>query len=371
MAAALLLYTFAGYPALLLFVARWRNRAHTRAPIQPEVSIIIAAHNEESLISAKIVNCLELDYPQERREIIVASDASTDATVARARAFEAQGVRVIDLVERGGKQNAQLQGIQVARGEILVFTDAGTQLPPGALREIVSNFADPSIGCVSSEDRLIQESRGWIGERSYLRLEMWMRRMESLAGSIVTASGSFFAARRRVCETWPVDQTSDFFVPLNTVALGMRAVVDPASVGRYSAARTESAELRRKVRTVVIGLYVFFSHRSLLNPFRHGLTTWQLISHKLCRWLTPFAALALLLSSLALWNTGVFYRLCAVLLVAAVAAGILGLAAGRLTEWKPLRLAGYLLLGNAATVMAWSYYILGEKFVTWQPTRRG
>jgi len=97
---------------------------------------------------------------------------------------------------------------------------------------------------------------------------------------------------------------------------------------------------------------------------------WQLASHKLCRWLTPFAVLALLVSSVALWHGGFFYRLSAVLLVAGLATGILGLAAGRLTKWKPLRLAGYLLLGNAATVMAWSYFITGERFVTWQPTRR-
>ncbi|HVB99762.1 MAG TPA: glycosyltransferase family 2 protein [Candidatus Dormibacteraeota bacterium] len=370
LAAALLLYTFAGYPVLLLLLARWRKRVHMRAPIEPLVSIIIAAHNEESLIGKKMENCLELDYPKDRREIIVASDGSTDSTVRVAGSFADQGVRVIDLAERGGKQNAQLQAIKAARSEILVFTDPGTQLPRNALREMVSNFADPAVGCVSSEDQLIQESRGWIGERSYVRLEMWMRRQESLLGSLVTASGSFFAARRSVCETWPVDQTSDFFVPLNAIALGMRAVVDPASVGRYAASRTETAELRRKVRTVVIGLYVFFSHGSLLNPLRHALTAWQLVSHKLCRWLTPFAALALLVSSLSLWHAAVFYRLCAVLLIAAIAAGILGLAAGRLTQWKPLRLAGYLLLGNAATVMAWSYYIMGERFVTWQPTRR-
>ena len=370
LSAILLLYTFLGYPSMLLLLAQWRNRMHKRAAIQPTVSVIIAAHNEESLIGGKILNCLGLDYPKNRYEIIVASDGSDDSTVQIARSFEGQGVRVIDLAERSGKQYAQVRARDASSGEILVFTDPGTQLPPNAIGEIVSNFADPTVGCVSSEDQLLHEKKGRIGERVYVQLEMWMRRLESRTGTVVTASGSLFAARRSVCKDWHVDQTSDFFVPLNAIALGMRAVVDPASVGCYSAARTEQAELRRKVRTVVIGLHVFFSHRSLLNPLRHGLVAWQLVSHKLCRWLTPFAILALLASSLSLWQASAFYRLCAVLLVLGLASGILGLAAGRLTQWKPLRLAGYFLLGNAATVMAWSYFIMGERFVIWQPTRR-
>lgn len=370
LAAGLLLNTFLGYPALLLFLARRRNRLHKRAPIQPSVSIIIAAHNEESLIGRKIQNCLELNYPEELREIIVASDGSDDSTVQVARSFGERGVRVIDLRERRGKQYAQMMARDACSGEILVFTDPGTQLAPNALREIVSNFADPWVGCVSSEDKLTRETTGRIGERLYVDMEMWLRRLESRVGTLITVSGSFFAARRKVCETWDVDQTSDFFVPLNAIALGMRAVVDPASVGLYSSARTEKAELQRKARTVVIGLHVFFSHRALLNPFRHGFVAWQLFSHKLCRWLTPFAVLALLITSVSLWQAGLLYRLSAMGLVAGLATGIFGLAASRLTRWKPLRVAGYVLLGNAATVMAWSYFIKGERFVTWQPTRR-
>jgi glycosyltransferase involved in cell wall biosynthesis len=369
-AAALLVYTFAAYPVLVWLVSLRRTDSRRRKPIEPFVSIIVTAHDEEAQIGRKIQNCLALRYPKDKREIIVASDGSSDRTAAIAGAFQPRGVRLVELPERRGKQFAQKMARDAAKGEILVFTDAGVELGPEALKEIVSNFADPAVGCVSSEDRVMQEKRGWMGERAYVQFEMWLRRMESRAGSLVTASGSFFAARRGVCEEWHVDQTSDFFVPLHAIAMGMRAVVDPASIGIYSTPHSPGAELQRKVRTIVNGLHVFFSHARLLNPFRHGLVAWQLASHKLCRWLTPFAVLALLVSSVALWHGGFFYRLSAVLLVAGLATGILGLAAGRLTKWKPLRLAGYLLLGNAATVMAWSYFITGERFVTWQPTRR-
>lgn len=370
-AAALLIYTFAAYPVLVWLVALGRMDWRRRESISPFVSIIITAHNEESLIARKVQNCLELQYPKDRYEIIVASDGSSDRTAAIVDAFQEQGVRLIDLPERRGKQHAQMKARDAAKGEILVFTDAGVELPSDALREMASNFADPAVGCVSSEDRIAQQKGGWVGERAYVEFEMWLRRMESRAGSLVTASGSFFAVRRKVCEHWHADQTSDFFLPLHTISMGMRAVVDPASIGIYAPTNSEKTELYRKVRTIVNGLHVFFSHWRLLNPFRFGLVAWQLVSHKLCRWLTPFAMLALLVSSLALWHAGAFYRLCASLLVAGLATGILGLAAGRLTQWKPLRLAGYLMLGNAATVMAWSYFITGERFVTWQPTRRG
>ena len=194
--------------------------------------------------------------------------------------------------------------------------------------------------------------------------------MESRIGSLVTASGSFFAARRGVCENWHTGQTSDFFVVLNTLNNGMRAVVDPESIGRYGLAHSDSGELQRKVRTIVNGLEVFFTHLDLLNPFRFGLFSWQLISHKLFRWLTPCAILVLFLSNLFLWTTGDFYRIFLVLQTGLYGAGLLALAAKGPAGWKPIKLAGYFLLGNAATLMAWFYFLSGQKFVSWRPTRR-
>jgi glycosyltransferase involved in cell wall biosynthesis len=368
-AALFLIYTFAGYPALLWVVSFFRNHHHERASIEPMVSIIIAAHNEASGISQKILNCLELTYPSDKYEILVASDGSTDGTVDIVRSFAHRGVKLIDIPARHGKQHAQLQARNVARGEILIFTDAGVELDSDALQKIVSNFADPSVGCVSSEDQVVKHPSGR-GEQSYVNFEMWIRRMESRIGSLVTASGSFFAARRGVCEIWHTDQTSDFFVVLNTVNNGMRAVIDPESIGRYGLSHSDSGELQRKVRTIVNGLEVFFTHLDLLNPFRYGLFSWQLISHKLFRWLTPWAILVLFMSNLFLWTAGDFYRICLVLQAGLYGTGFLALAAKSLAGWKPIKLAGYFLLGNAATLMAWFYFLSGEKFVSWQPTQR-
>ena len=370
LSAIFLAYSFAGYYLVLWLVSRFYDRPHQRAEIHPVVSIIIAAHNEASTISNKMLNCLELAYPSDRYEILVASDGSDDGTPDIVRSFAHRGVKLIEISERKGKQYAQMLARDESTGEILVFTDVGVQFEPDSLQKIISNFSDGSVGCVSSEDEIVRK-KGWMGEQLYVGFEMQMRRLESRIGSLVTASGSFFAARRSVCNTWHIDQTSDFFVVLNTVSLGMRAVVDPESVGRYGLVHSERAELQRKFRTIVNGLAVFFGHIELLNPMRYGFFSWQLISHKLFRWLTPFAILLLFVSNLFLWTKGSFYELSLVSQAAMYAAGLLALATNRSSVWKPIKLAGYFLLGNAATVMAWFYFLSGEKFVSWQPSQRG
>ena len=370
LAAIFLAYAFGGYYLVLWVVSLYYKRPHQRGAIQPAVSIIIAAHNEASTISSKILNCLELNYPPEKYEILVASDGSDDGTPDIVRSFAHRGVRLIEIPDRSGKQYAQMLARDAATGEILVFTDAGVEFERESLQKMISNFADTSVGCVSSEDEIVRK-KGWMGEQLYVQFEMRMRRLESRIGSLVTASGSFFAARRRVCDTWHIDQTSDFFVVLNTVSMGMRAVVDPESVGRYGLVHSERAELQRKIRTIVNGLAVFFAHKELLNPLRYGFFSWQLISHKLFRWLTPFAMLLLFVSNLFLWTKGLFYQAALVSQAAMYAAGLLALSIDRSSVWKPIKLAGYFLLGNAATVMAWFYFLSGEKFVSWQPSQRG
>jgi glycosyltransferase involved in cell wall biosynthesis len=368
--AAFLGYTFVGYPVLVAFVALLRGRREQRAPILPFVTIIIPAHNEGSTIARKIENTLALDYPPDKREIIVASDGSTDDTAAIARSYSARGVRVIELPERKGKHCAQMFAVEASRGEILVFTDSSVELDSHALKRMISNFADPTVGCVSSEDEVRVGRKRWAGEQAYVSMEMALRRLEARAGSLVGVSGSFFAARREICADWHPNLSSDFFLPLHAVQQGMRAIVDPECRGRYGVVRTEKAELIRKVRTIVHGLDVLFRHAALLNPFRSGFFAIQLMSHKLFRWLVPFAAAAMLVASFPLRSDHEFYLLALALQLGLYSAGLFSLLAGPLASLKPLRLAGFFLLGNAATVIAWMYFLSGEKFVTWQPSRR-
>ena len=367
---AFLAYTFLGYPLLLWLLSLLRRRAHRRQEIFPSVSLIIAVHNEAAGIARKLQNSRELDYPPDKLEILVASDGSQDATAEIVRSFVGSGIRLVELPERRGKHHAQMVARDHSCGDILVFSDCSIHLQPDALRKIVSNFADPAVGCVSSEDRVVTAKDALQGEGSYINFEMWLRRLESCVGSLVGASGSFFAARRELCAEWHPDQSSDFFIPLHTAKKGLRTVVDPESVGEYGLTRSEKAEFQRKVRTIVHGLEVLFHHLALLNPFRYGLFSWQLASHKLARWMAPFAALLLLVASFSLWNAGPFFQVAALAQAGLYFTGLTALAVKRVAALKPFRFASFFLLGNAATLTAWLQFGLGERYVSWEPTHR-
>ncbi len=367
---AFLGYTFLGYPLLVWLLSLGRGRGHGRARIFPSVSIIVAVHNGAATLADKIENCLALEYPHGGLEILIASDGSTDSTAEITKAYLARGVKLVELPDRRGKHHAQMLALDAAKGEILVFTDVSIHLDPDALAKIVSNFADPSVGCVSSEDRLIATNHGTLGEKSYVQLETRLRRLESRVRSLVGVSGSFFAARRDVCGKWHPNQSSDFFVALHSVALGKRAVVDPESLGYYALTSTARGELYRKVRTIVHGLDVFFTHTEFVNPFRYGFFACQFLSRKLFRWLAPFAFLGAAISAPFLWQRGPFYQVFVILELLLLTSGLVALGLKDQASFKPLKLVTFFILGNVATLIAWLKFCTGEKYVQWQPTRR-
>lgn len=364
-----LLYTFLGYPLLLWLLSIVRSQTHLRASIWPRVSLIIPAHNEASRLAEKIRNSLALSYPTECREIIVVSDGSIDATSEVVRSFADQGVKLAEVRERRGKHYAQMIARDCSTGDILVFTDVSVILEPSALERIVSNFADPSVGCVSSEDQVLKT--GVKGEGRYVKFEMWMRRLESRVGSLVSASGSFFAARRELCEVWHPEQSSDFFIPLHAAVRKLRTVVDPDCRGHYGLAQEEKVEFARKVRTIVHGLVAVSTHLHLLNPARHPLFAWQLTSHKICRWLSPAACMLLLSANLFLGKAGLFYALTLFLQLVLYVTGLAALGIAPLRRFRAFEITSFFLMVNAATLVAWVKFLGGERFVIWQPTRRG
>ena len=238
-------YAYLGYPALLLALVRLRPAPPVaKAPITPSVSFIISAHNEERRICAKIENTLRCDYPSESFEILVASDGSSDRTDALVSEYASYGVRLVRTGTRQGKEAAQKLAVEAARGEIVVFSDAGTELAPDGVRKIVMSFADPTVGCVSSVDALIDADGNLSGEGAYVRYEMLLRRLESALGSVVGLSGSFFAVRRSACREWAIDVQSDFNTLLNCVRMGLRGVSDEESVGYYRGRREGDSGVR-------------------------------------------------------------------------------------------------------------------------------
>jgi len=368
---ALIAYAYVGYPLVLAVVSLARTRQVKKADVDPSVSFIVAAYNEEERIAEKLENTLNLIYPREKLEFLVASDCSSDKTDQIVESYRNRGVRLVRSPVRKGKEAAQKLAVDVSRGEILVFSDVATILPSDAVTNIVKNFGDPTVGCVSSVDRLIdQEGRG-SGEGAYVRYEMFVRSLESRVNSLVGLSGSFFAARSGVCKgVWSDDLQSDFNTVLNSVRMGLRGVADPASIGYYKNIADERKEYDRKVRTVLRGISVFMRSLAIINPFQHIVFSWQMLSHKLCRWLVPFAMMIAFASNALLAPYSHWYAvwfLIQLLFYVTALGGIL---------WKPVsrvpivRLPSFFLLVNASIFQAWLRYWAGERRVLWEPSRR-
>jgi cellulose synthase/poly-beta-1,6-N-acetylglucosamine synthase-like glycosyltransferase len=362
---AFVLYAYLGYPLALLLLSRIRNHPVRKGSDVPFVSVIVAARNEEQRIRGKIENTLAQDYRSESLEVIVASDCSTDRTEAIVSEYSGR-VRLVRSPERRGKEAAQHLAVLAARGDILVFTDTATALAPHGISRIVTNFADPSVGCVSSIDRYIDHDGSSSGEGAYVRYEMYLRSLETCVRSLVALSGSFFAARRTVCQRWVTDRQSDFNTLLNAVDAGYRGVLDRESVGYYRNIADSSKEFQRKVRTVVRGMAVLAPNLRFLNPWRFGLFAWELASHKVCRWLVPFAMIGALLSNLVLVPFSPLYQVT----FALQASFYLAATAGIWTGWRVLRLPAFLTVANCAVLMAWLRFARGDRLVTWNPSER-
>jgi hypothetical protein len=218
---------------------------------------------------------------------------------------------------------------------------------------------------------LIDADGNLSGEGVYVRYEMLLRRLESALGSVVGLSGSFFAVRRSACREWAVDVQSDFNTLLNCVRMGLRGVSDEESLGYYRGVTRDAREFERKVRTVLRGITTLMRRAMLLDPLRYGLFAWQLVSHKLCRWLVPFAMLVALGANLLLLRSDAsVYRATLGLQLAFYVAAVAGLSSAGLASRRVFKLAGFLLLVNASILTAWYRYWRGERVLMWAPSER-
>jgi glycosyltransferase involved in cell wall biosynthesis len=366
---AFIVYAYAGYPALLAILSRFRNRPVHRADIQPRVSLIITAYNEASRIENKLRNCTELIYPRDKLEIIVASDSSTDATDQIVQSYSEDGVMLVRAPERRGKEYAQQCALRNASGEIYVFSDVATILDPPSIQNIVKNFADPTVGCVSSVDRVLGHG-GSSGEGAYVKYEMLLRSLEGRVNSLVGLSGSFFACRKDVAFPWAANLQSDFNTLLNSIRKGLRGVSDPTCIGYYKNIRVEEQEFGRKVRTIVRGIAVLMANLDLLNPFRYGPFSWQLFSHKLCRWLVPLFLLTAIISSAFLSSQQPLYAFILAAQVSFYGAAGSCFVNKRLLSRQLIKVPFYFTIANLAIVVAWCEYLAGKRYAMWQPSHR-
>ncbi len=363
-------YSYFLYPLLLLpFQGRNRLQPDLPAGEPPMMTFIITAYNEEAGIADKIEDTLKARYPRERLEILVASDGSTDRTNAIVEGYADRGVELVDVPDRKGKENAQWHAIRRARGELLVFSDVSTRIEESALERIAEDFRISRVGAVSSEDRFITEDGKIAGEGAYVKYEMWLRKLESSAYSLVGLSGSFFACRAEIAEDWNTGIPSDFNTAINCVRKGRIAITDPQLLGFYPNLKDESREFQRKVRTVLRGMAALFHDPSLLNPLRYGFFSFELISHKLMRWLVPGFMLATLLINLMLpWNG--FYGLMLIAQLGFYGLGAAAFANTGLREHKLIKLIYFFIQVNLAIAQAWMLYLRGQRIARWEPSKR-
>ena len=364
------LYSYFLYPLTLLLLPPRRKWLASTSYELPAVTMIITAHNEEQRIVEKLKNTLQIDYPAEKLEVIVASDASVDNTDEIVKGYASRGIKLVRANERKGKEYAQWHAIQAARGDVLVFSDVATRIPHDGVRLIVRNFADLKVGAVSSEDRFISENGKVIGEGAYVKYEMWLRRLESTTNSLVGLSGSFFAARRVVCKDWDSNVPSDFNTALNSARQGYVAVSDPDVHGYYTDIKDTQREYQRKLRTVIRGITAIFVAPQVLNPFRFGLFSYQVWSHKILRWLVPWFLLLLLSVNIAIYHIHWVYRTSLVLQIIFYGLAAAGFLVKPLRNMSAVKLSFFFVQANMAIVHATVVFLLGKRMTTWEPSRR-
>lgn len=343
--AALLAHTHLTYPLALAGIERLRGRREPVRPgpgFRPRVSLIIAAHDEQEVIAAKVANALALTYPRDRLEIVVASDGSTDRTVELAR--EAGADLVLDL-PRGGKIATQNAAVERAGGELLAFSDANAYWDPDALGELVAPFAEPDIGYVCGQVRFL-DAEGNNEEGAYWRYEMWVRELESGLDGVTAGNGGIYAVRRSAYRPLAPSRSHDLSLPFQLRKEGLRSLYAPAARAEEKLVPTIGGEFERK-RRMMRGLWDIVVADGMLDPRGYTpLYAFEIFSHRLLRYASPKLHALALLSNLRLLRRSRLY-----LLTLAVQLGVIASALIPDPPLRVMRLARYYALVTASIAL--------------------
>lgn len=365
-------YVYCGYPLLVLILAKVRPQPVHKKAMEPFVTVVITAYNEAKCIAATVENKLRLEYPRDKLEIIVASDGSVDGTDDIVRAYEASGVRLIRQEPRAGKTAAINRAVGQASGEILVFSDANSSYAPEALRCLIENFNDPSVGYVTGKMIYTNADGNPIGDgcTTYMKYENFLRWAETHAGSVVGVDGGIDAVRKSLYRPMKPDQLPDFVLPMRVVEQGYRVVYEPRALLREPTLSRASDEYRMRVRVALRALWALWDFKHFLAFSPSGLFAFQLWSHKVLRYFCFVFLITAFLANLALWNQGTFFK--AALL--AQAAAYLSAAAAPLLDRlrvrvKLIHLFRYFVLLNLASAHAVFKFLRGQKQVMWEPRK--
>lgn len=366
----LIIYIYLGYPAIIYIFSNFIKKQSINNNIEPAVSIIISAYNEESVIADTIRNKLLLNYPQDKIEIIVVSDGSTDRTDEIVSEFINKGVRFIRQTPRQGKTAAINKASEQATGEIIIFSDANSIYDEDAIKYLVRKFSNPEIGYVTGKMVYTNPDGSLIGDgcSAYMKYENYIRKYESRFNSVIGVDGGIDAMRKELYEKMNPDQLPDFVQPLRIIEKGYRVVYEPMAMLEEQALNEQSDEYRMRVRVSLRSLWALFDMRSLLNPLRYPLIGWQLISHKLLRYFAwiPLIVLPILNVFLLDANSAYIFIFIGQLLFYSLAYGGFLL---RSRSDVPFYLTApyYFVLLNTASADACLRFMKSEKQILWTP----
>jgi cellulose synthase/poly-beta-1,6-N-acetylglucosamine synthase-like glycosyltransferase len=367
-----LAYTYAGYPLLVYLVSIVKPRRIKRGEIEPTVTVLITAYNEEKDLRAKLENTFALDYPAEKLEILVASDCSTDATDEIARSFADRGVKLYRQPKRQGKTAAQNAAVELAGGEIILFSDATTMYRPDVLRTVMPNFNDASVGCVAGKLIYIDPANTNIGKgaRSYWNYETFLKEAESRACSLIGVSGALYAVRRNAYVPMYPEACSDFLIATKLYEQGLRTVYEPAAICTEETNRQPERELQMRVRVITQTLTDLGRHLYMMNPLRSGFYAVQLFSHKVLRYAVPVWLILLYASSAVLsFGYDIFLLLFALQTLFYGIAALSWLLTKGDRHTALIAMPQYFVLANIASIIAFFGFLRGVTMATWEPIR--
>ncbi len=369
----LLSFPYIQYPLLLCIISLFVRRRFVPGDIKPTVSIIIAAHNEEKHVEHKIRDVLGLDYPRERMEVLIGSDGSTDRTVEIALRFESKRVRILAFPEQRGKTAVQNDCVVCSSGEILIFMDAASMCNKEAVRRLVRHFADERVGCVAGSFRFVYRNQMVITESQsiYWRCEQVIKRLEGRLGSMVGMDGPLYGIRRQAYSHLPHDIMSDFASPLVAVQHGYVTVFEPGAIALEEASSSIADEFRTRRRIALRGFVVLSRFPDLLNPFKSGFLTFQIISHKIMRWAGGFFCMGLLGSTSLLMHRP-FYLGVALVMALFCCTAVVGLvlqAKGRRAGL--FSIPCYFVLVTLSGLLGFADFLAKKRAVSWSPVREG
>lgn len=365
-------YSYFVYPLILRILPDGReNQAPDAGETWAPISIIVTAHNEEKGIGSKIENLLALPAYNGSLEILVASDASNDGTDHIVAECADRGVKLVRNDRHEGKEVAQALALQVAQGELLVFTDVSTSMRGDVLQKIEKHFRDPDVGALSSVDEFIDRDGRPAGEGAYVRYEMWLRRQESRVSSLIGLSGSFFAVRAEICrDNWLTSVPSDLMTAINCFRAGFVAISADDIIGYYPDLADSSKEFKRKIRTVLRGMQALAAVPSILNPLKYGLFAFQVWSHKVLRWIVPWCLILLLPVSVILSSQHPFYSLVLAGQITFYLLSLIGWLVPAAARSTLVRLPLYFVVTNLAVLRAGWDFVRGRSITTWTPSAR-